>query len=256
MKKTLLTLSCCLLLLAGHAQTDSTTRDTARAIRIIDNYLSYIDFSPLIQDDSMLCVVTKVTYMNHPGDTLTIYRWYHSTYQCRIEMWPGKRMEEGLYSDGKSLFRTFDNKRRSWYDITRETFFNKSQPMDIRGALFNWRSKGAETYYVGVTAFENHEVDHIFFSSPGTFNRHYYFDKENGLPFLVTEEESMFGDDKPTKTSERVDWRAWHEFTPFNGYLLPTVESYQAHDEIVVMHHTYHLEAYRKGLFTDDFRKQ
>lgn len=257
MKRILISLLCCLPLVASHAQTDSTTRDTTRAIQIIDNYLGFVDFDPLLKrTDSMVCVVSKVVNQSHPTDTLTIYRWYASGHRCRIEMWQGKKMAEGLHSDGRKAFRTFDNKRRVWRDVTQETFYDMCDPLDIRGALHNWRTKGAETYYDGLVDYNGHKVDRIFFTSPGTFDRYYYFDPDNGFPFLVTEEEHMFGDDKPRKNAQRADWRAWQEFTPFNGYMMPGIESYQAYGDIVFIYHTYSLEKTRKGLFTEDFRKQ
>lgn len=256
MKKILLTLLCCLPLAAGHAQSESPARDTARATQIIDNYLSFVDFSPLLKGDSMVCVVSKVVNQSHPNDTLTIYRWYASGHRCRIEMMHEKKMAEGLYCDGRSMFRSFDTKRRVWRDLKQESFYDIADPLDIRGALYNWHSKGAEAYYEGRVDYNGHKVDRVFFTSPGTFNRYYYFDPSNGLPFLVTEEAKMFGDEKPNKKSQRVDWRAWHEFTPFNGHLMPSIESYQAEGDIVFIYHTYHMEQTRKGLFTEDFRKQ
>ena len=253
----LLTLLCCLPLAVVHAQTDSTTHDTAQAARIIDNYLGYVNFDPLLKEtDSMVCVVSKVVNQSHPTDTLTIYRWYASGHRRRIEMVQGKKMAEGFYCDGRSVFRSFDTKRRVWRDLKPESFYDIADPLDIRGALYNWRSKGAEASYEGLVDYNGHKVVRVMYSSPGTFNRHYYFDPNNGLPFLVTEETTMFGDDKPAKNAQRVDWRAWHEFVPFDGYMMPGIESYQAEGDIVFIYHTYHLEKTRKGLFTEDFRKQ
>lgn len=257
MKKTLLLLLTAMLAAAASAQqpTDTTRGDTLRAAMIIDNYLGYVNFDRLL-GDSMMCIVSHITERSHPQDTILIRRWYGPNGQMRLEMWQEGKMEDALYTDGKKLFRWFDGRYRSWRDLSQITFYDRAIPLDIRGALHNWRSKGAEAFYAGRYQFEGHPVDRIYVTSPNLFDRYYFFEAETGLLFMLTEEDRIFGDAEKAKNAHRVDWRGWHEFLPFHGCLLPTEESYQADEQLVIIHHHYHLEAPRPSLFTDDYRPQ
>jgi len=259
MKKILFTLMFACLLTSLQAQTPqqapAPSNDTLKAVAIIDNYLNFINFDPILKD-STLCVVSYVIDRSHPQDTMTIYHWYMSDHQLRIEMWQDGKIEEGYYSDGKKIFRMFRPAVRSWDNVTQDNFYDYTIPHDVRGALYDWRSKGAEVSYAGQYQFNGHDVNRVFVSSPGIFDRYYFFEKETGLLFMLTEDEHIFGDAKPTKNTHRVDWRAWHEFTPFRGYLLPTIESYQyEQSQIVFIYRHYHFEPYQPKLFTEDYHK-
>ena len=232
-----------------------TPGDTARAAAIIENYLDFVDFSK-IRTDSVLCIVTYVIDREHPNDTMTIYRWYQSPNRIRIELWSNKKMNDAIYSDGKKLFRSFNAAQREWLSVTQDTYFDFTIPYDIRGALYDWRAKGAEASYAGEFTLEGHPVDRIQVSSPGLFDRYYFFERETGMLFMLTEQDHLFGDAKKTNNAQRVDWRAWHEFTPFHGCLMPSIESYQANGQVVLMYHHYHYEAPQPTLFTQDFRRQ
>lgn len=229
--------------------------DTAKAAQIINNYLGFVDFTPLLAD-STVAVVSYVVERSHPKDTITIYRWYAANRMTRIEMWQKGKMQDAYHSDGRNLFRRFIQNHREWVDLMPSTYYNLTQALDIRGALYNWRGKGAEAVYVGEYTYKNHPVYRVFVSSPEIFDRNYFFEKETGLLFILTEENHIFGDIDPTENALRVDWRAWHEFTPFKGFLVPSIESYQIKNQIFIIHHYYHLEPMSKGLFTEDFRKK
>ena len=232
---------------------DTVGADTTRAIKIIDSYLEKIDFSQA-NNDSVLCVVSYVVDRSHPHDTMTVYRWYMRPYYNRIEIWQGGKIEGGYYSDGVKLFRKFHTGRREWADLTPDSYFNLVLPFDIRGALYNWRSKGGEVFYAGEVKFQGAPVERVFVTMPQTFDRYYYFEKSTGMLGLVVEEEHIYGDREPAKNAVRVDWRAWHEFTPFHGFYLPKEESYQVGGEqIVILNHSYHYEAPQTKLFTEDF---
>lgn len=229
--------------------------DTAKAASIIDNYIGYINFDHLLSD-SVVAVVSHVVERSHPNDTIFIYRWYSNGHQNRIEMWQKGRMEDAYYSDGKKLFRRFSGTRREWVDMMQLSYYDLTMALDVRGALFDWRSKGAEATYLGEYNYNGHPVYRVFVISPEIFDRNYFFEKETGLLFILTEDDHIFGDANQSANSYRVDWRAWHEFTPFRGCLLPSIESYQVDGQIVIIHHYYHMEAYNKDLFTKEYRKR
>lgn len=261
MKKVFATILLVCLLLSLKAQSNTSTQavpsetDSLKAIAIIENYLSYVNFEPILLD-STLCVVSYVIDRQHPSDTMFVYHWYTKGHQLRIEMWQNGQIQEGFYSDGKKIFRTFRPAVRAWVDITQDNFYDHTMPLDIRGALYDWRSKGAEIKYAGQYDFNGHNVNRIFVSSPGIFDRYYFFEKETGLLFMLTEESHIYGDSKKTKNAQRVDWRAWHEFTPFNGLFLPSIESYQYNQsQIVFTYRHYHMEPYNPTLFTEDYHK-
>jgi len=259
MKKILYTilLTCLLVPLQAQtpAETPSTEGDSIKAAKIINNYLSYIDFNHILKD-SMLCVTSYVIDRDHPQDTMTIYHWYMSGRQLRIEMWQDGQLQEGFYSDGKKIFRMFRPTVREWANVTQNDFYDYTIPHDVRGALYDWRSKGAEVHYAGQYTFNGHNVDRLFVSSPGIFDRYYFFEKETGLLFMLTETDHIFGDSKVTKDAQRVDWRAWHEFTPFHGVLMPSIESYQFNQsQIVFIYRHYHFEPYQTEIFTEDYHK-
>lgn len=229
--------------------------DTARAARIIDNYISMLNFSTK-KDDSVLYVVSKIVDLDHPNDTMFIYRWYQNPRKIRIEIWSGGKIIDGYIGDGISVHRKFHTNYREWMDLTPESFFETTLPFDIRGALYQWREKGAEISYAGEFTFEGHPVDRVYVTCPSTFDRYYYFEKHSGLLFFVTEEEHMFGDGKPNLNAHRLDWRAWSEFIPVSGNLLPSIESYQENDATVVMYHSYKYIPPQTDIFSENYIKR
>lgn len=260
MKKTLLILLFAGLFSALQAQTPEnphpTASDSLLAARIIDNYNQLTNFEPILKD-SILCVVTYMVYRDRPLDTMWVYHWYGSDRRLRIEMWQNGKIQEGYYSDGALIFRKFQAATRSWTDIPQDRFYDFSIPHDVRGALYDWRSKGGEAWYAGQYTFEGKKVNRVFMSMPKAFDRYYFFEAETGLLFMVTENDHIFGDWKKGERSRRIDWRAWHEFTPFRGYFLPTIESYQYdQSQIIIIHRQYHFEAFQPKLFSEDYHKR
>lgn len=256
-KLSVILFACQLIMLQAQAIAQPATagNDTAKAARIIDNYLGFIDFEPILKD-SVLSVVSYVIDREHPQDTMTIYHWYGRGRQLRIEMWQRGELQEGFYSNGGKIFRMFRPAVRSWVDLTQDNFYNYTLAHDIRGALYSWRSKGAEVRYAGQYKFDGHNVDRVFVASPGIFDRYYFFEKETGLLFMLTEEDHIYGDAQKANDAQRVDWRAWHEFTPFGGILLPSIESYQRdQSQIVFIYRLYRFESYQPDLFTEDYHK-
>lgn len=233
---------------------DTVGADTARGIAVVERYLSMIDFSQY-RTDSVLCVVTHVIDRSNPHDTMTVYRWYMAPRYNRIEIWQNGRIEDGYHSDGVKLFRKFHTMRREWANLTPDSYHNISQSFDIRGALYDWRTKGAEIYYAGEVTYEGQTLDRVFVTSPKIFDRYYYFERGSGMLGLVVEDEHIYGDAQKALNSVRADWRAWHGFVPIKGFYLPSEESYQTGQQVVILHHSYHYEAPQTKLFTEDFHR-
>ena len=235
---------------------DTVGADTTRAIAVIDRYIKMVDFTKSTYD-SLLCVVTYAIDRSHPNDTITIYRWYKAPNYTRVEIWQGGQLQDGYYSDGVKLFRKFHVGRREWTNITSDSYFQIIMPLDIRGALYNWRKKGAEVFYAGEVNYEGKVLDRLFVTMPNTFDRYYYFERETGLQGFLVEENHIYGDLEASEKSVRVDWHAWHEFVPIKGFLLPREESYQVgNSQIVFQTHQYHYEALQPKLFTEDFHRK
>lgn len=234
---------------------DTVGADTARAIKIVERYLGIIDFSRL-NDDSVLCVTSQIIDQSSPNDTITVYRWYKNPRYNRIEIWQGGKMVDGYYSDGVKLFRSFHKGRREWANITQETYYGNTIPLDIRGALYDWRSKGAELFYAGEYNYKGRPLDRVFVTSPNLFDRYYFFEKESGFLGFLVEDEHIYGDAEAVRNALRVDWRAWSEFTPVHQSYMPSVESYQSGSQIVVLYHSYHFVAPDLKIFTEDYFKR
>lgn len=243
-----------LVLLTASAQgewTPPTAEDSARAVKIVERYVNYVNYERICHD-SILFIVTHIVDNDHPDDTMTIYRWHHWPNQSRIEMWQKGKMEMGAYSDGKRTFKQFSPKYRAWRHILDHTFLDFVEPYDIRGPLALWRSRAAEMYYAGQLEFEGQPVDRVFVTMAGPLDRYYYFEQKTGLLFLLTEMKHQMGDGVPD-IDNMVDWRGWHEFVPVGDCLMPAEESYQAQGQLVKLHHTYRLIPYDAKCFTEDF---
>jgi len=232
--------------------------DTAEAVKIVERYLRYVDFDQLAID-SVLFTETSVIDRAHPDDTMFIYRWHYrpsgAPVMERIEMWSRGKMDMGAYTDGKRLFRQFDTKDRYWTDVKREVFIDFMHQYDLRGPLYRWRSYAGELSYEGEYTFEGQKVNRVFAREAKIHDRYYYFEKATGLLFLTTELPTVLGEEI-SHPEGMVDWRAWHEFIPFRGCVLPSIESYQAGDQIVIMYHTYRYIDKNTALFTEDFHKR
>lgn len=252
MKKTLLAI---MLLFTIGAQAQEKPDDTARAAAIIDRYLEMVNFTRY-KTDSVLCVVSYVIDQSHPRDTMTIYHWYKQPNCFRFEVWQNGQLTEGVFSDGGEVRRDFNTTAREWMTLTPESIRTMVEMHDIRGFLYNWRNKNAEVHYDGEYTYEGHKVDRIYVSCPGYFDRHYCFEQATGLLFWVTEDERLYGDQEITDATRRIDIRGWHEFVPLRGSLLPSIESYQAGRQKVVIYHHYSYQALPHTLFTEDYFKK
>lgn len=231
---------------------DTVGADTARAIQIVDRYLGMIDFMNE-KTDSVLFVTSYVVDQAHLEDTMIIYRWYKAPHSTRIEIWSHGKLDDGYYTDGTGIFRSFHRGRREWANITQHSFYNNIISLDIRGALYDWRSKGSELYYAGEFNYKGRPLDRVFVISPACLDRYYFFEKYTGLLAMVVEDMHIFGDATPKGDVMRVDWRTWNEFTPVHWHYLPSTESYRVGQQVVVIKNTYSYKKPSNGYFTEDY---
>lgn len=231
---------------------DTVGADTTRAIRIVDHYLDMINFMNE-KTDSVLFVTTYVVDQAHPEDTMVLYRWYKAPHYTRIEIWNKGKLEDGYYTDGTGIFRGFHKGRREWANMTQNSFFNSIISLDIRGSLYNWRSKGSELYYAGEFNYKGRPLDRVYVISPASFDRYYFFEKTTGLLAMMVEDGHFFDDEAPRADAYRVDWRTWNEFTPVHGHYMPSVESYRVGEQVVVIKNTYSYKRPSNGYFTEDY---
>ena len=70
--------------------------------------------------------------------------------------------------------------------------------------------------------------------------------------FIVTEEDHIYGDAQKSADAQKVDWRGWHEFIPFRGCLMPTMESYQVNDQLFIIRNSYEMVEYKSTYFTKE----
>lgn len=244
-----------LLLLALGAQAQEVKGDSIRAAAIIDNYLSLIDYTRY-KTDSVLCVVSYAIDQSHPNDTMTIYHWYKQPDCARFEVWQDGKIVNGGYFDGGDHHQSFSPSTRQWRTLTPESARTMIEMQDIRGGLYNWRGKNAEVHYDGEYTYEGNKVDRIYVTCPGYFDRYYCFERSTGLLIWFTEEERLYGDQEIQTNMPRMDIRGWHEFIPFRGCLLPSIESYQAGHQKVIIYHHYSYQALPASVFTEDYFKR
>ena len=137
--------------------------------------------------------------------------------------------------------------------MTQNSVYNVVISLDIRGSLYDWRSKGSELYYAGEFNYKGRPLDRVFVVSPASFDRYYFFERTTGLLTMMVEDIHFFGGDTPREGAYRVDWRAWSEFAPVHGHYLPTVESYRVGEQVVVIRNTYSFKKPSTGYFTEDY---
>lgn len=212
------------------AQNHEYKVDSAKLV--VNRFLKMQDFNR-ISKDTILYMETYIFYRSKPQDTAVLKRWYMKPNRFRAELWLRDSLIEGCYTDGREIHRELKPEMKmGWVDVTPEFYYNDEVQYDIRGSLHNWKVDGAVLKYTGIWDFNGHPVYRILVETPNKYNKYYLFEKESGMLFLIqeTNEKSEYSSHE---AYSHPDWHAYHEFQPWGGLLLPSVESYQVGDDIV-----------------------
>lgn len=226
MKRTILILLLALTPVV-YAQNDSA------AIRIVERYLGILNIDAL-PHDSMLVINTTVTY---PGttDTFTMRRMYMWPLMFRMDVFDQKgKRQNGLCTNGTTRFRSYDNKRKWWRDITQATFYNLFAPYDFRGPLYNWQSQGVDLKYEGRADFRGQQLEVVKVSGPLVFTRHYMFE-ETGLLAVTLVSDTIETEDSLNVTSH-MEWICQHEYQQIGATVLPSLESFSRDKRLTILH--------------------
>lgn len=202
---------------------------------IIDRYLAKLNYGPL-KPDSMLYIESVIVNQGDPTDTVFLRRWFAHPEYSRVEIWRNNKLIEGLYANGTDEYRRYDTIRHAWGSKTRADYFDFIEAYDYRGPLYHWRTNGSEITYQGEVDFQGQKVYNVFVAAPFHYDRFYLFEKESGLLFMFTEADHVWGDER-INPNLHVDWRAYNEYMPVSGMLLPYVESYQKDQSITLVRH-------------------
>lgn len=206
------------------------------AAAVVDRYLAIMNYESFNRD-SVVYVESILTDRYAAGDTLVMKRWYFPPNSYRIEIWNGRHLEDACTNYKDSLFLQYSPRYRDWRNVSDITYFGLIAEHPFRSPLYGWRASGAELYYRGEKDFQGHPVDEVFVRIPGSFDRHYLFDKANGLFFLYIEDTTAFNTENYADM-KHVDWRSVQEYIPFGSGFYPSEESYQFDGHIYIIHNT------------------
>ena len=231
MRKTLFAILCSICI-GGMATAQNREAAADSAEMVVSRFLAMQDFNKLSKD-SILYIETYIYYRSKPTDTAVLKRWYMRPNRFRAELWHGDTLIEGCYTDGRNIHRQLDPSMKvGWVDVTPEHYYEISEQYDMRGKLHRWKANAAELKYEGVWDFNGHAVYRILMMTPNKYNEHYLFEKESGMLFLIqeTDEKSEYNDHK---AYGHPDLHGYHEYQPWGGLLLPSIESYQVDNDVL-----------------------
>lgn len=207
--------------------------DEALAARIVAGHYAIMNYDA-IRQDSMLFVETVITTPSH-RDTLTMYRWLVRPLCFRVELWHKDTLKTCYYTDGKKHYRRYIDTLGFWETIHQEVYYFEATAYDFRGPLYEWQKKGFELRYGGEVTFEGHKADRILSVHEHQYDRQYFFDHDNHLLFLYTETDNMNGEPMIITRQDRVDWHAYHEYSPVGFSFFISQESYQLNEAIMLL---------------------
>ena len=124
---------------------------------------------------------------------------------------------------------------------------------DFRGPLYQWKANGGELRYEGEFDYQGHPVSSIYVAMPGMYDKHYLFERESGLLFLINETNKTY---ERTEFSQaiHVDWRAFMEYEQVGLSLLVSKESYKKDGIIVDIDHHGSILPINDRIFTHNKR--
>lgn len=227
----------------------SDAKDSAEWV--VERYLRLMNIEGL-ERDSILYMESTIVYASAPTDTAILKRWFLPPNRFRSEMWHKDTLLEGLYTDGKKLHREINNTNLVyWMHITESRYYDQVRPYDFRGPLYSWRADGAELTYQGVWKMEGSDVYRIYVETPDRYNSYYLFEKGSGLLFLeqTTEGHSAYSNHQ---AKAFAGLHGIHEYLPIGKALLPSVESYQTKDDMLIYRTTYRYVPLDMRIFTED----
>lgn len=238
----------CLALLALAPLAATGQKDTAAAI--VDRYVELLGYGRLPQD-SMLTMVTTIT---SPGsaDTVVMKRWFMPPLMMRVEVWQDGALQEAFCTNGKDRYRIYDRKQEYWTEYKDYIFYERVQPYDFRGPLYNWRSQGLTVSYKGVTTAKDHKLETVTVEGPGYYTRHYMFEP-TGLLAVIMETDEIDTAEYRRSEESHIEWKIEHEYMEVApGVLLPKEESFMRHGRLTVLRTEAWLEPRQALLFNKD----
>ena len=252
MKKTTLLLLLALLATGLQAQAP----DSAEAI--VGRYLKLLNYEGLPKD-STLMLETTVTF-HGSADTFTVKRWYAVPSMMRVEVWKGKKLSEGLCTNGSTRHREYSSRNGWWNDINHERFHEKLNAYDFRGQLFMWQMRGVKLSYRGTATAKGQQLYVVRAEQENNYPRLYFFEQESGLLVLMKEVDEN-NDDAVSSTSQQVlrqlkikpiDYKFYHEYLPVHQSLVPSQESFMREGLLTLMNTTARLVPRDNLLFNKD----
>lgn len=232
------------------AQQSATNLDTA--IQIIERHYEMMNYEAMPQD-SMLYIESQIIFKDSLTDTLIMRRWYVWPNRFRLEITQRDSLLAGLRNDGEDEYYKYDIRREDW-DVVNITYYHDEMAAyDYRGPLYKWEVNGGELHYEGEFEYEGQPVNSIYVSMPGTYDRHYIFEKESGLLFLINETGTSF-ERAEYAIKNHIDWRAYMEYGQVGLSLIPTIEQYKQNGTIVTTYHHGEILPIDDRLFTHNYR--
>ncbi len=218
---------------------------------VVDRYQRLMNIDGLYHD-SILYMESIIYYTSSPTDTAILKRWFLPPNRFRSELWHGDTLLEGAYTDGKHRFREINIKNvKEWTRVAESRYYNLVRIYEFRGPLYNWQANGAELTYQGVWNFQGNDVYRIYMEAPERYNTYLLFEKEGGLLFLEqqTNKHSAYSNHQ---AKEHASLHGIHEYYPIGRTLLPSVESFQMEDDMMLYYTTYRYLPVDMKIFTED----
>ena len=220
---------------------------------VVQRYLKLLNIDNGFPADSVLYIESYIYSTSNPHDTIVMKRWQALPLCERIELWHNDTLQIGYISNTKDFYRYYNTERHEWAPIAPEGYYIQSDGYHFQGSLYYWKTDGSELEYTGIWHFNNHDVYRILVKRVDKYDRYCMFEKESGLLFLIDEQAKKTNEMIHVKEND-LKWRAFHEFVPVGRMLLPSQESYQADNKIVLIFHNYQFLPGDKKYFNKEER--
>lgn len=246
MKKALL---CIMLWLPLCVAAQRPAVDTA--LQVVDRYLGMLNYEALPRD-SMLVARTVVTF-NNGADTIIMHRWLAPEGRVRVEVWDGGKQSTGYCTNGKDRHRRFAYQLGWWQDCGQEEMQKFLQPFELRGQLYDYKARGVELHYNGVSEYHGQRMHVVLATQLGHYDRYYFFEEGSGLLVLIREINSSTGGTVKTP-GDVMEWKIIHEYQPIGVSMIVSQESFMREGRVYTMFTTARFEPIDNLLFNADLR--